>query len=399
MKMRTKIAVIVPAAGESRRLGGLNKLFLDLAGRPVLLRTVEVFLALGGETVLTPVPVIVAVNPRDLNRTRELFAGMTNVNVVLGGANRQQSVANALAHVEDNVEYIIVHDGARPLLKLSDLEAFVQKGLEVDGLVMAVPVKDTVKRVDPKGLVVDTPKREDLWQAQTPQMFKRDLFVTAQAEACSEGFVGTDEASLLERLGCEVTVFQGSYENIKITTPEDVVYALFKEGPDMSEGSKGFPKFRVGLGYDMHTLVAGRDLILGGVHVPHAQGLLGHSDADVLTHSIMDAMLGALALGDIGQVFPDKNAAYKGICSLRLLEKVAVMVKSQGYLVSNVDAVICAQKPRLAAYIDDMREKLAAGLGLTVGQVSVKATTTEELGPEGREEGISAQAIVMLCSG
>ncbi|MDR2736963.1 MAG: 2-C-methyl-D-erythritol 4-phosphate cytidylyltransferase [Gracilibacteraceae bacterium] len=403
MKKKTRIAVIVPAAGESRRMGGLNKLFLDVAGQPVLLRTVEVFLALGGDDEYD-VPVIVAVNPHDLSRVEDLFAGMPDVTVVLGGANRQQSVANGLALVGDDVDYVIVHDGARPLLKQADLEAFVQRGLEVGALVMAVPVKDTVKKVNENGFVAETPRREELWLAQTPQMFRRSLLSVVHAEACAEGFTGTDEASLLERRGYEVAVFRGSYENIKITTPEDArlveAQGSIRRFPTVNSGrankrARRNPLMRIGLGYDMHGLAEGRDLILGGVKIPHSRGLLGHSDADVLTRSVMDALLGALALGDIGQVFPDSDAQYKDVCSLTLLRQVAALVRGQGYAAGNVDAVICAQKPLLAPYIGEMRENLAACLELEVGQVSVKATTTERLGPEGREEGISAQAVVL----
>ena len=429
-----KIAVIIPAAGRSHRMRGIDKVFLDLAGRPVLMRTVEVFRSVLGECV----PVIVAIGRRDLLRAQEVLRDVSHVSVVAGGESRQQSVANALTLVDEHVEYVLVHDGARPLLKADDLEAFVRRGLggsqgeslgesqsnplEIlempkmpEAWMMAVPVKDTVKRVDGNGRVLQTLCREELWLAQTPQMFKGALLRAVHAEAKAQGFEGTDEAALVEWQGHDVVVFQGSYDNIKITTPEDVEYArsvlaardlevrqsevsgvAAEKGVAVEEAHSLQPRMRCGLGYDMHVLVEGRLLVLGGVTIPCERGLLGHSDADVLIHSLIDALLGALALGDIGKIFPDSDGRYQDISSIILLREVAAMVRDHGYAVSHIDTVICAQKPRLSPYIESMRRNLAVCLGLAADQISVKATTTEGLGPEGRGEGISAQAVVMM---
>ena len=204
-----------------------------------------------------------------------------------------------------------------------------------------------------------------------------------------EGFLGTDDASLVERLGIPVRLTLGDRRNIKLTTPEDMLMAEAFLPAD-------FPALRIGQGYDVHRLVEGRDLILCGVNVPHTLGLLGHSDADVALHALMDAMLGAMALGDIGKHFPDTDERYRGISSMKLLEHVVALLEDNHARVTNCDVTIVAQKPKLLPYIPQMRENVAAALQLPIDRVNVKATTTERLAFEGREEGISAQAVCMI---
>jgi len=252
--------------------------------------------------------------------------------------------------------------------------------------VVARPLADTVKRATPEGDVEATVARDRLWGAQTPQGFRFHLLYDAYRRAVAEHWPVTDDAGVVERAGHRVHLVEGEAMNFKITRPEDLALA---------ERLAGGPP-RIGIGYDVHRLVPDRPLVLGGVTIPHDAGLLGHSDADVLTHAIMDALLGAAALGDIGQLFPDTAPQYHGISSIRLLAQVVDRVREAGFLPVNVDAVIVAQAPKLAPHVDAMRERLAATLALPRSGVSVKATTTEGLGFIGTREGIAAYATACL---
>ena len=250
--------------------------------------------------------------------------------------------------------------------------------------VAATPVTDTIKRVGADDIVADTPPRGQLRAVQTPQGFSRALLCRAHAEIAQRC---TDDAALVEQLGVPVHLCPGSPHNLKLTTPEDIALAEFY--------LSGMP--RIGHGYDAHRLVEGRRFILGGVDIPHEKGLLGHSDADVLLHAIADALLGAAALGDIGRHFPDKDPQYEGISSLILLQKTAEILRNHGFAPMNIDATVIAQRPKLAPHIDQMRENIAAALSLSEEAVSVKATTSEHMGFEGEELGISAHAVAMIC--
>ena len=388
-----KVVAIVPAAGQGRRMGGgRNKLFLPLARCPILIRTLE---TLSSCDLISEA--IIAAAPEDTAEVEEMLQHWrTNLNllpisVVVGGAERQHSVANALAALPPDAELVLVHDGARPLAPTDVLAAAVREAEKCGAAIVAVPVKDTVKQVE-AGEVIATPPRETLWAVQTPQVFHRDLLTRAYAQAEADGFIGTDDASLVERLGEPVRIVRGSYRNIKVTTPEDLLIAetLFdgKEGPNM--------EFRVGSGYDVHQLVAGRRLVLGGVVVPYELGLAGHSDADVLLHALKDALLGAAGLGDIGRHFPDHDPAYKDISSLIMLAQVADKLHHDGWRVNNVDVTAIAEAPKLAPYVDKMADNIARCLSVSRSAVNVKATTTEKLGFTGRGEGIAAQAVVSL---
>ncbi len=383
------VTAIVAAAGSGRRMEtGINKVFIPLVGRPVLLHSLQ---------VLTACPevdnLIIVVAPgeeaqaEDLLREARLNKGWK---VVTGGSERQYSIANALSAVPASSGIILIHDGARPLLDPASVSAAVAAARGCGAAGVAVPVKDTIKTVDSAGFIAATPERSTLWAIQTPQVFEAALLRRAYAQAARDGFLATDDAALVERLGVRVKIVQGSYRNLKITTPEDLVVAealLRKEAGAMA---------KLGIGYDVHRLVRGRKLILGGVHVPFELGLDGHSDADVLLHAIMDALLGAAALGDIGRHFPDSDDRYKGASSLRLLAEVASLLAMRGWRANNVDAVVVAEKPKLAPYIPAMNANIAATLGVEEQQVNVKATTTEGLGFTGRREGIAAQAVVSI---
>ena len=260
--------------------------------------------------------------------------------------------------------------------------------------VAAVPLKDTVKRVNEGGVVVDTPPRDALRAVQTPQTFEAELIRRAHA-AYALGERATDDAALAERMGVKVRLTEGDVENIKLTTPEDMLLArqviLRREGQKEEK-----LMVRIGHGYDVHRLTEDRKLILCGVEIPYTLGLLGHSDADVALHALMDALLGAAALGDIGRHFPDTDPAYKGADSGKLLDHVVALLEEKGYAVGNVDVTIICQRPKLKDYIEQMRQNVARHLKVDADRVNIKATTTEKLGFEGEGLGISSHAVACI---
>jgi 2-C-methyl-D-erythritol 4-phosphate cytidylyltransferase/2-C-methyl-D-erythritol 2,4-cyclodiphosphate synthase len=289
-------------------------------------------------------------------------------------------------------DYLIIHDGVRPLVSAAIIENCLKAAIAHGAAITAIPAKDTLKSVL-AGTVATTIDRTNLWQAQTPQAMKKNLLEEAYQKAKKENFIATDEASLLENIGCKPAVVMGSAMNIKITHQEDLQAAeAFLREKQMQTGCT----IKIGHGYDAHRLVADRALILGGVSVPHSKGLLGHSDADVVTHALCDALLGAAGLGDIGRHFPDTDPQFKGIDSLRLLRKVMELITRMALRPGNADITIIAQQPKLAAFLGKMQENLAEICLLNKDSLNLKATTTEEMGFTGRQEGIACHAVVTL---
>ena len=366
------------------------KQFANLAGRPVLARALAAF------EVATSIDRIVIVGHVDwIGRCREVAgqAGVEKpVEIVPGGAERQDSVAEGLKAAGPDADVVAIHDAARPLVRPSEIDAVVAAARESGAAVLGQPVTDTIKEAD-GDFVQRTLDRSRLRSVQTPQAFRTELIRQAHAEALRTGYLGTDDTVLVERIGHPVRVVPGSRDNLKITTPEDLEVA--EEFLMRRQESPG-RSLRVGQGYDAHRLAEGRRLVLGGVDVPFDLGLMGHSDADVLSHAIVDAVLGGLAAGDIGTHFPDIDPEHKDVSSLVFLERVSEMVGEAGGEIVNVDATVLAQRPKLAPFIPEMRSNIAAALGISVERVSVKATTTEEMGAVGRGEGIEAQAMVLL---
>lgn len=378
---------IILAGGSGARMGaGCNKVLLTLGDEPVILRSLRAFEGLVDGVILVS-------REEDVPAMRSMLAesGLSAV-VVSGGATRQESVWNGLNALPEGTEHVLIHDGARCLVDADTIRRCKASVEEHGTGVAAVPVVDTIKQVTTDGIVTATPDRSTLMAVQTPQGFRVPLIRQAHEAARKEGFTGTDDASLVERMGHPVRLTEGSRRNIKLTTPEDL-----KMAEAYLESS--LPALRIGQGYDVHRLVEGRELILCGVTVPHTLGLLGHSDADVALHALMDAMLGAMALGDIGKHFPDTDERYRDISSMKLLEHVVALLKEHGARVTNCDVTIVAQKPKLLPYIPQMRQNVADALALPLDRVNVKATTTERLAFEGREEGISAQAVCMVAQG
>ena len=364
---------IILAGGSGSRMGaGKNKVLLSLGGEAVILRSARAFEGLVDGLVVVS-------RQEDMADVQALLAdAQVSAAVVPGGATRQDSVWNGLQALPDDCDYVLIHDGARCLVDEGTIRRAMQSAEACRSGVAAIPVVDTIKIAGEDEVISATVDRDILRAVQTPQAFEADLIRTAHRKAQEDRFQGTDDASLVEHLGLPVYMTLGSKHNIKLTTPEDIAMAeaiLNQTAP--------LPDLRVGQGYDVHRLVEGRDLILCGVKVPHTLGLLGHSDADVALHALMDAMLGAAALGDIGRHFPDSDPQYKGISSMKLLEHVVNLLTQHHLRVANADVTIVAQKPKLLPYIPQMRENVAAALRLPVERVNVKATTTEKLGFEG----------------
>jgi 2-C-methyl-D-erythritol 4-phosphate cytidylyltransferase/2-C-methyl-D-erythritol 2,4-cyclodiphosphate synthase len=385
------VCIIIAAAGQGKRMGsGINKVFIPLVDKTVLVHTVLAACAVQDVNSL-----IITAAVAETETVSSLLSGYNLPvpwQVVAGGNERQHSIANALAAVPDHTDIVVVQDGARPLAEPHLFNTAVAAARQYQAAIVAVPVKDTIKSVDTTGWVTGTPDRRALWAVQTPQAFDAKLLKTAYHRAAQDGYLGTDDAALVERLGIRVKIVQGDYRNIKITTSEDLIIAETL----LANRQEAMSMIRSGIGYDVHRLVPERKLILGGVDIPYTQGLDGHSDADVLLHAVKDALLGAAALGDIGRHFPDTDGHYKGISSLVLLDKVRTILFKHGYTVNNIDATIVAQKPKLAPYIDKMNSNIAETLGIDVSQVNVKATTTEGLGFTGQGQGIAAYATATI---
>ena len=385
--MKTEISAVLVAAGASTRMG-FDKLSVDLGGETVLHRSIRAF------AQCPQVDEIVLVAGKNRAFVEAQAADCKKpVQIVTGGATRAESAKNGVLAARGTL--VAVHDAARPFVSAAVIEAALDAAKQCGAAAPAVPVKDTIKqavRGDGKTVPADcrvenTPDRSTLYAVQTPQCFDRAQYLAALEELDAEkARLVTDDCSLFELTGRPVQLTQGDYANRKITTREDLPRPAPKEET----------KMRIGHGYDVHRLVEGRRLILGGVEIPFEKGLLGHSDADVLTHAVMDAVLGAAALGDIGQHFPDNDPAYAGADSLKLAQHVARILSEHGYGIGNIDATVLCQRPKLAPHIPAMRANLAAAFGLPVDAVSVKATTEEHLGFTGEGLGIAAHAVALI---
>lgn len=376
---------VLLAAGKGARSGlEYNKVFYRWKGRSVLSRCLDSLEASGAYD-----GVVLVISENEQAELERLFAdeGRSPLirSIVFGGATRRDSGYNGLKAVPGDAQIVSVHDAARPFVSKDVICATIEDARRYKSGVISTPVVDTIKRVDPETGIVTTPSRSELRAVQTPQSFDYQMLMAAHEAARRDGFQVTDDAMLFEHVYGNVHLSSAADadKNIKLTMPKD-----FAEN--------GQPGLRIGSGYDAHRLKEGRALILCGVDVPHDRGLDGHSDADVAVHALMDALLGALAEGDIGRHFPDSDDRYKGICSMLLLEHVMGIVEKRGYAVQNADVTIVAQKPKLAKYIPQMRSNLARAMRVSEDCVNVKATTTEHMGFEGEEIGISSQAVVLL---
>jgi 2-C-methyl-D-erythritol 4-phosphate cytidylyltransferase/2-C-methyl-D-erythritol 2,4-cyclodiphosphate synthase len=383
------VTAIIAAGGRGERFGGARpKQLYTIDGRSILERSVMLFVE---HPVIDDVIVVL---PPDLAAEPPFAIGHVKaLRVVAGGVRRQDSVANGFASVPRDADMVVVHDAARPFASPDLIARTIAAAAESGAALAALPARDTVKRARQRSSyvhVVETLPRETIYLAQTPQAFRRELLQAALDFGAREGIDATDEATLVERAGHEVRLVTGEETNIKVTVPEDLPMA------DAIARRSAPSGFRAGVGYDIHRLVQGRPLVLGGVTIPFDRGLLGHSDADAVCHAITDAILGAAAAGDIGRHFPDDQAAWKDASSIDLLRRAAAVVREHGLEVANVDASVIAERPKLGPYIDEMRRNLAAALTVDLTRVSVKGKSNDGVGELGRGEAIAVHATVLL---
>ena len=380
------VTAIVLAAGSGTRMGGeITKQKIRLLGESILIRTLRAFAECDGVDAIV---VVCKDDEKEWVRAETENKIDKITSIISGGNSRAESARIGFANIPPETDYVAIHDGARCLITPENINSVIKKSLESGAATAAVKATDTVKLCN-NGCIVRTLPRDEVFLASTPQIFSRELYQRALNNSSLDGV--TDDNMLVESIGVEISVVDIGKENIKITTPDDIEFAeyIIKRRSRMDE-------IRVGHGYDVHRFAEERKLVLGGVEIPCDIGLLGHSDADVLLHAIMDAMLGACGLGDIGRHFPDNDENYKGISSLVLLRKTSELVEALGYTVNNVDATVVMQSPKIAPYISQMVSNIAEILGIESGRVNVKATTEEKLGFTGRLEGVSAHAVVTI---
>ncbi len=393
-----QVSAIVAAGGRGTRFGGSRlKQFIEIDGRAVLERSVA---ALSGHPaiheVVVALPADVAADP-----PAYLRGASSAVRVVAGGARRQDSVLKAFRGTDPASDVILIHDAARPFPSASLIARTIDVGAETGAALAALPARDTVKHIlrpskgDPgePWLVHATLPRDEIFMAQTPQVFRRSILEDGLAVAEGLSLEVTDEAGLVARAGHAVWIVAGEATNMKITTPDDLPIA---ESIARATSGKPARTGRVGTGYDLHRLVPGRPLVVGGVRIPGDRGPLGHSDGDVALHAVTDAMLGAAGLGDIGAHFPDSDPQWKGASSVDLLRRAVALVRAQGFEVGNVDVTVLLEAPKIGPHIGEMRRVLAGALAVDPDRVSVKGKTNEGLDAVGRGEAIAAHAVALL---
>ena len=380
------VTAIIAAGGRGARFGDARpKQLLLLGGQPILRRSVDAFVSNAHVTdIVVALPRELAADPPEYLR-----ASVKSITVLDGGERRQDSVARAFARVPARTDVVVIHDAARPLVSAAVIDRTIEAAARHGAAITALAATDTVKRGDAGRVIVGTLPRDEIFLAQTPQAFRTNVLRDALALA-GTGVEATDEAMLAEEAGHRVHLVDGDPRNLKITTPEDLEIA---ERLIASRNAV----IRIGNGYDLHRLVAGRPLILGGVTIPFDKGLDGHSDADAVCHAVTDAVLGAAGAGGIGRHFPDTDPAWKDANSVSLLKRAVEMVTKAGFHVVNVDVVVIAQKPKLAPYVDAMRASLGRALGIEGDRVSVKGKTNEGVGSIGAGESIAVHAVALIA--
>lgn len=392
---RRDIAAVIVAGGRGLRASAsgdpLPKQYRPLAGIPVLARTLHAFLA---HPAVGRVQVVIGAD--DAEHYEQSVAALPQrdglLEPVIGGGTRQESVFAGLhALRNDPPAIVLVHDAARPFLSAALIDAAIAAAQAHEAAIPGTPVTDTIKQVDEAGRVVETPDRDRLRAVQTPQAFAYPLLLDAHARARGEGLSSfTDDGALAEWAGAAVTVFPGDIHNVKLTTQTDFDAAEQRLRPENRLTT------RVGTGFDVHAFADGDHIWLGGVRIAHTQGVTAHSDGDVVLHALTDALLGALADGDIGSHFPPSDPQWKGASSDRFLAHAVALLHARGGMLDHLDATVICETPKVGPHREAIRARIAAICGLTPHRVSIKATTSERLGFTGRAEGIAAQAAATI---
>ena len=383
MSNSQRTAAILVAAGRGLRAGsGGPKQYRSIGGQTVIFRAMEPFCSHPQVSVVQPV-----LNPDDIAMFNEAVQGLQHAPPAKGGATRQASVhagLEALAVQKPNV--VLIHDAARPFVSAALITRAIRAASTAGAAIPAIPVADTIKLVDASGNIEATPERARLRIAQTPQAFQYDVILEAHRRAAREGRNDfTDDAALAEWAGLTVATFEGDAANMKLTTPEDFVREEARLASLLGD-------VRTGTGYDVHAFGDGDHLMICGVRVPHNRGFLAHSDGDVGLHALVDAILGALADGDIGSHFPPSDIKWKGAASDKFLKYAVDRVAARGGRIANLEVTLICERPKIGPLRDTMRARIAEIAGLNISRVAVKATTSERLGFTGREEGIAATA-------
>jgi 2-C-methyl-D-erythritol 4-phosphate cytidylyltransferase/2-C-methyl-D-erythritol 2,4-cyclodiphosphate synthase len=391
---------LLAAAGRGERLAptpsapppSRPKAFLGLQGIPLFLHSLAILQQcpqIAGIWLLVPEGW-----EAEARQVLERAGKQEKVTIIAGGGRRQDSIYRGLLALPAETDYVLIHDAARPFLT-PDLVTRCLAAAQTHGAaICALPSTDTIKSSPGGEWVGDTLDRSQLWLVQTPQAFHYPLLLAAHKQAEARGEGALDDASLVEQMGEKVFLVESTSENIKITRPADLALA---EAMAARKHPPASPALRIGLGFDAHRFGEGRKLILAGREFP-GPGLLGHSDADLICHAVIDAILGAAGMGDIGIHFPDTDPAYQGVSSLLLLEKTGKMIREKNLSVSWLDIVLAAEQPRISSQARAMCENLAEALKINPTHISLKGKTTEEMGFVGRREGLACWAICLLTS-
>jgi 2-C-methyl-D-erythritol 2,4-cyclodiphosphate synthase/2-C-methyl-D-erythritol 4-phosphate cytidylyltransferase len=391
-----KVSVLIAAAGEGKRLRAsfskarhISKVLLPLNGQPMLVSSMLTF-----QNVPEVKEIIIASHARNKRIIQALVKRLTfskPVKVIVGGKTRAESVCKMLQASNRQTTHVMIHDGARPFIDREDIKKLFTefRKSQWSGAVLGRRVSSTIKKVSTRSqAILNTVKRQDLWEAETPQLFSKPALKEAYQKWKTSRFEATDDASLLECLGHNVKMVEAANFNLKVTTFSD-----FKLSDVIFKGRE---IQKVGIGDDIHRLVAGRKLKLGGIHIPHTKGALGHSDGDALLHAITDALLGASGRGDIGEHFPDTKKSLRGIDSRKILKNVWQTLQKQAFELVAIDATIFIQTPKIAPFKAKMKRQIAQILEINPDQVNLKAKTMEGLGLIGREEAVAARAVAVL---
>jgi len=373
----TGCVALIVAAGRGTRFGGeLPKQYLRLGGETILRRSLRAFT---GHPEVSAVRAVI--HPDDLPLYEAAAEGLGALSPVPGGESRQESVRLGLESlVDDAPDRVLIHDGARPFVDAATISRVIAALEDSPGAIPALPVVDTLKRSD-GNTVGETVDRAGLWRAQTPQGFRFDAILAAHKQLIEREL--TDDAALAEHCGLDVTLVAGDENNLKVTSRQDL---------ERAERLMIATETRTGTGFDVHAFAPGEFVTLCGVEITHDSRLAGHSDADVAMHALTDALLGAIAAGDIGDHFPPSDAQWRGAASETFLAHAVEQIRLRGGAILGVDVTIICEAPKIAPHRDAMRANIARILGVDTARVSIKGTTTEKLGFTGRGEGIAAQA-------
>jgi 2-C-methyl-D-erythritol 4-phosphate cytidylyltransferase/2-C-methyl-D-erythritol 2,4-cyclodiphosphate synthase len=403
-----QVTAIIAAGGRGTRFGGADpKQLLQINGRAILDRSVSAFLLHPDVS-----DVVVALPSELVDDPPEYLRGQP-VRLVAGGSRRQDSVANAFGAASSQSDVVVIHDAARPFVSADLITRTIAAAAESGAAIAALQARDTVKRCaeHPAEVghdihirtVMETLPRERIFLAQTPQAFRRDVLAAAIAAGLQSPRDATDEAALAERAGHAVRIVDGDIWNIKVTTADDLpMAAAIAASVDRSTESVVLPARkpartgRAGTGYDLHRLVPGRALVVGGVTIASDVGAVGHSDADVACHAVTDAILGAAGLGNIGEHFPDSDPQWQGASSLELLQRAVAIVAAEGYEVGNIDVTVILERPKIRDHVEAMRRAIGGAIGLDPSRVSIKGKTNEGVDAVGRGEAIAAHAVALI---